>query len=73
MAQLVEQRIRNAWVTGSSPVFGSTFHSSLPILMIDIDAAISNHQSVINNQLSVISYQLSPSRMLADDFSRRRE
>ena len=23
MAQLVEQRIRNAWVTGSSPVFGS--------------------------------------------------
>ena len=27
MAQLVEQRIRNAWVTGSSPVFGSTFHS----------------------------------------------
>ena len=24
MAQLVEQRIRNAWVTGSSPVFGST-------------------------------------------------
>ena len=25
VAQLVEQRIRNAWVTGSSPVFGSTF------------------------------------------------
>ena len=24
MAQLVEQRIRNAWVTGSSPVFGSS-------------------------------------------------
>ena len=23
VAQLVEQRIRNAWVTGSSPVFGS--------------------------------------------------
>ncbi len=23
MAQLVEQRIRNAWVTGSSPVIGS--------------------------------------------------
>ena len=25
MAQLVEQRIRNAWVTGSSPVFGSIY------------------------------------------------
>ncbi len=25
MAQLVEQRIRNAWVTGSSPVIGSFF------------------------------------------------
>ena len=25
MAQLVEQRIRNAWVTGSSPVFGSNY------------------------------------------------
>ena len=34
MAQLVEQRIRNAWVTGSSPVFGSTFHSP-PLLVED--------------------------------------
>ena len=25
MAQLVEQRIRNAWVAGSSPVFRSFF------------------------------------------------
>ena len=33
MAQLVEQRIRNAWVTGSSPVFGSTFHS--PSLLVE--------------------------------------
>ena len=24
MAQLVEQRIRNAWVAGSSPAFGSS-------------------------------------------------
>ena len=26
MAQLVEQRIRNAWVAGSSPAIGSLFH-----------------------------------------------
>ena len=26
MAQLVEQRIRNAWVAGSSPAIGSFFH-----------------------------------------------
>ena len=26
MAQLVEQRIRNAWVLGSSPGIGSSFH-----------------------------------------------
>ena len=26
MAQLVEQRIRNAWVPGSSPGIGSSFH-----------------------------------------------
>ena len=34
MAQLVEQRIRNAWVTGSSPVFGSTFHSDVKALRL---------------------------------------
>ncbi len=27
MAQLVEQRIRNAWVAGSSPARGSLFYS----------------------------------------------
>ena len=26
MAQLVEQRIRNAWVAGSSPAIGSLIH-----------------------------------------------
>ena len=26
MAQLVEQRIRNAWVRGSSPLIGSEWH-----------------------------------------------
>ena len=26
MAQLVEQHIRNAWVPGSSPGIGSSFH-----------------------------------------------
>ena len=30
MAQLVEQRIRNAWVAGSSPAIGKTYH---PFLM----------------------------------------
>ena len=28
MAQLVEQRIRNAWVAGSSPAIGSLFLGS---------------------------------------------
>ena len=28
MAQLVEQRIRNAWVAGSSPAIGSPKHNS---------------------------------------------
>ena len=28
MAQLVEQRIRNAWVAGSSPAIGSLFRGS---------------------------------------------
>ena len=28
MAQLVEQRIRNAWVAGSSPAIGSLFRES---------------------------------------------
>ena len=31
MAQLVEQRIRNAWVAGSSPAIGSLFHGSQPL------------------------------------------
>ena len=30
MAQLVEQRIRNAWVGGSSPPIGSTLIKFLP-------------------------------------------
>ena len=33
MAQLVEQRIRNAWVGGSSPPIGSTLIKFLPILV----------------------------------------
>ena len=33
MAQLVEQRIRNAWVAGSSPAIGSLFHSGVRIIV----------------------------------------
>ncbi len=40
MAQLVEQRIRNAWVGGSSPPIGSTLIKFLPILVQRIIAVI---------------------------------
>ena len=33
MAQLVEQRIRNAWVAGSSPAIGSLFHESESLVL----------------------------------------
>ena len=34
MAQLVEQRIRNAWVAGSSPAIGSPRQEYHPFLMV---------------------------------------
>ena len=34
MAQLVEQRIRNAWVAGSSPAIGSPRQKSLVLFNI---------------------------------------
>ena len=34
MAQLVEQRIRNAWVAGSSPAIGSPRQKSLSLVLI---------------------------------------
>ncbi len=34
MAQLVEQRIRNAWVAGSSPAIGSPRHYSEILLTV---------------------------------------
>ena len=40
MAQLVEQRIRNAWVGGSSPPIGSTLIKFLPFLVQRIIAVI---------------------------------
>ena len=35
MAQLVEQRIRNAWVAGSSPAIGSPF---VFLIIVSIEA-----------------------------------
>ena len=37
MAQLVEQRIRNAWVAGSSPAIGSLFHEE-SVIHLDADS-----------------------------------
>ena len=34
MAQLVEQRIRNAWVAGSSPAIGSLFLGSQTLIVL---------------------------------------
>ena len=67
MAQLVEQRIRNAWVTGSSPVFGSQFYKGifngkavklarvLPPVFLSIIANL-RPKPIINYQLSIIKF-----------------
>ena len=34
MAQLVEQRIRNAWVAGSSPAIGSPRHNIRDLFIV---------------------------------------
>ena len=50
LAQLVEQRIRNAWVGGSSPPFGSTFvfyrQTEMSVAIVKYNAG--NIFSVIN-------------------------
>ena len=43
MAQLVEQRIRNAWVPGSSPGIGSKARS-IPLYLFAVVAQLVEHQ-----------------------------